>query len=83
MCDLETVKEGYNIIKSYHNNFAIVHCVSAYPTPPEDVNLALLQYYKTLFPDIPIGYSGHEQGINISIAAVMAGAKVIMSNLFK
>ncbi|XP_069544075.1 sialic acid synthase-like, partial [Brachyistius frenatus] len=33
--------------------------------------------YQKEFPDIPIGYSGHESGINISVAAVALGAKVI------
>lgn len=37
----------------------------------------LLQEYQKLFPDIPIGYSGHETGIAISVAAVALGAKVL------
>lgn len=37
----------------------------------------LLQEYQKEFPDIPIGYSGHESGIHISVAAVALGAKVI------
>lgn len=39
--------------------------------------LSLLQEYQKEFPDIPIGYSGHESGIHISVAAVALGAKVI------
>lgn len=38
---------------------------------------SLLQEYQKLFPDIPIGYSGHETGIAISVAAVALGAKVL------
>lgn len=36
-----------------------------------------LQEYQKEFPDIPIGYSGHESGISISVAAVSLGAKII------
>lgn len=36
-----------------------------------------LKEYQKLFPDIPIGYSGHETGIAISVAAVALGAKVL------
>lgn len=36
-----------------------------------------LQEYQKEFPDIPIGYSGHETGISISVAAVALGAKVV------
>lgn len=35
------------------------------------------QEYQKEFPDIPIGYSGHESGISISVAAVALGAKVL------
>lgn len=37
----------------------------------------MLKEYQKLFPDIPIGYSGHETGIAISVAAVALGAKVL------
>lgn len=39
--------------------------------------LSILKEYQKLFPDIPIGYSGHETGIAISVAAVALGAKVL------
>lgn len=37
----------------------------------------LLKEYQKEFPDVPIGYSGHEQGICITVAAVAMGAKVV------
>uniref|UniRef100_A0A8C1WL85 N-acetylneuraminic acid synthase b n=1 Tax=Cyprinus carpio TaxID=7962 RepID=A0A8C1WL85_CYPCA len=37
----------------------------------------LLQEFQKEFPDIPIGYSGHETGIHVSVAAVALGAKVL------
>lgn len=36
-----------------------------------------LQEYQKDFPDIPIGYSGHESGVSITVAAVALGAKVV------
>lgn len=39
--------------------------------------LSWFQAYQSAFPDIPIGYSGHETGIAISVAAVALGAKVV------
>lgn len=58
-------------------NYCVLHCVSAYPTIPKDVNLRLLSTYHHYFSDICLGYSGHEQGVGISTAAVLFGAKVI------
>lgn len=74
----ELVKEIYDFMK--HNgkrNFALMHCISSYPTPLEDINLRVIELYKRRFPDIVIGYSGHEIGIEVSIAATVLGAQII------
>lgn len=57
-------------------NYCLMHCVSSYPTQPEDAYLRLLELYREWFPDVLLGYSGHEQGIVISAGAVLLGAKV-------
>lgn len=57
-------------------NVCLMHCVSAYPTQPQDVNLRLLDVYRKWFPDVCLGYSGHEEGVAIAAAAVLLGAKV-------
>lgn len=74
----DTVQKIYETVSKYHKDFTLLHCVSAYPTPYEDVNLSVLKLYSSAFPDISIGYSGHELGIHISTAAVALGAKVIL-----
>lgn len=82
MQDMNRVREVYNMVKLFHTNFAILHCTSSYPTYPEDVNLRVIQTFQEEFPDISIGYSGHELGIVISIAAVSLGASVIFLLLY-
>lgn len=62
--------------KNSKTNYCLLHCVSSYPTPPQYVGLRLLDAYRKLFPTICLGYSGHEEGIAISAAAVVFGAKV-------
>uniref|UniRef100_A0A3Q4G9N8 N-acetylneuraminate synthase n=1 Tax=Neolamprologus brichardi TaxID=32507 RepID=A0A3Q4G9N8_NEOBR len=49
----------------------------AYPLDPKDVNLSVIRKYQEEFPDVPIGYSGHEKGIYITVAAVAMGANVV------
>ncbi len=58
------------------SNFILLHCNSTYPTPFKDVNL---KYLKTLrkISRSPVGYSGHERGIAVAIAAAAQGAVVI------
>ncbi|GAB4366786.1 MAG: N-acetylneuraminate synthase family protein [Elainellaceae cyanobacterium] len=56
--------------------YVLLHCNSTYPAPFKDVNLAYLDRLKEI-GDGPVGYSGHERDINVAIAAVAKGAKVI------
>jgi N,N'-diacetyllegionaminate synthase len=57
-------------------NITILQCNTEYPTPFEDVNLkAMLTIRDKL--DVKVGYSDHTEGIEVSIAAVSMGAKVI------
>ncbi len=54
----------------------ILHCTTAYPTPYEDVNLHAMMGIHDAF-DIPVGYSDHTLGIEVSLAAAAMGATVI------
>lgn len=76
MANFHTVKLIYKTVSKYHKNFALLHCVSSYPTPIEDINLNVINLYKQTFPDIVIGYSGHELGTDVCLVAVGMGAKV-------
>ena len=79
MSTLEEVRSALNIlIKSgmEKNKITILHCNTEYPTPMEDVNLkAMLTIKEEL--GVSIGYSDHTIGIEVSIAAVALGGKVI------
>lgn len=77
MQDMASVNKIYKTVKQIHTNFALLHCVSSYPTPPHEINLHVLQTYQQCFPDIVIGYSGHEVGYAVSTAAVALGAKIL------
>jgi N,N'-diacetyllegionaminate synthase len=55
----------------------VLHCNTEYPTPFEDVNLRAMVTIKAAFPGIQVGYSDHTLGIEVPIAAVALGAKVI------
>lgn len=58
------------------NNITVLHCTTEYPTPYKDVNLKAMNTIQSEF-NIPVGYSDHTIGIEISIAAVAMGATVI------
>ena len=56
-------------------NFALLHCNSTYPAPIQDINLSTMQDLRKIH-DL-VGYSGHERGINVSLAAAALGAVII------
>jgi len=55
---------------------ALLHCVSAYPTPPEETNLRAMATLRARF-GCPVGFSDHTPGLTVSIAAVALGASII------
>lgn len=57
-------------------DISLLHCTTEYPAPFEDVNLRAMLTLKQAF-DLPIGYSDHTKGIEVSIAAVAMGATII------
>lgn len=54
----------------------LLHCTTEYPTPLHEVNLLAMQTMRETFK-LPVGYSDHTAGINVSIAAAAMGATVI------
>lgn len=79
MANMDEVKATINVLfqaGTKKENLTILHCNTEYPTPFQDVNLkAMLTIEKEL--KVPIGYSDHTLGIEVPIAAVAMGAKVI------
>lgn len=77
MSTLEEVKRAYStLMESGAKSVSILHCNTQYPTPFEDVNLLSMDYLQEHF-DCVIGYSDHTLGIEIPLAAVARGAKII------
>lgn len=75
---MQTKKTVDKIVQIFDKKqFCLMHCVSSYPTLPKDVGLKRLKYYRNIYPDILLGYSGHEKGIFITQAAVLMGSVVI------
>lgn len=77
MSTIEELDEAVNAILKYNNQLIIKHCVSIYPTPDEKFNLMTIPFLKERYGSIPIGYSGHENDILPSLAAVALGANCI------
>ena len=83
MSDLVEVENAVNVIKKKSPNnpdLTLLHCTTEYPTPFAEVNLKAMPQLGVHF-SLPFGYSDHTLGIEVPIAAVALGAKVIEKHL--
>lgn len=55
----------------------LMHATSTYPLEPEEANLRAIATLRDRYPGVPVGYSGHERGLQISLAAVAIGAVAV------
>lgn len=77
MTTMEEVQEAINVLKKNGTvEMSLLHCTTEYPTPYNDVNLTAMNTMQREF-SMPVGYSDHTMGIEISIAAVAMGATII------
>lgn len=58
------------------NRLVLLHCVSEYPAPEDQINLRAMRTLGAVF-DCPAGYSDHTAGLDVPVWAVAAGAAVI------
>lgn len=79
MADMMEIEAAVNVLVNNgldKEEITILHCNTEYPTPMEDVNLKAMQTIGTEL-GVNIGYSDHTLGVEVPIAAVALGAKVI------
>lgn len=70
------IRESIALLRRKGAQYVLLHCNSTYPAPFKDLNL---RYMETLrqYGDCPVGYSSHDRGISVAVAAVALGANVI------
>lgn len=74
MCTSNQIEAAVNAIGD--TSHSILHCTSTYPAIAKEVNLSMIATLKKQY-DCPIGYSGHEAGLQITCAAIAFGANII------
>ncbi|MBI2055487.1 MAG: N-acetylneuraminate synthase family protein [Candidatus Sungbacteria bacterium] len=76
MSTLEEIDEAVETILPRNKDLILMHTVSDYPCAEDKVNLRMIGVLKNRY-GLPVGYSGHETGIAIAVAARALGAAVI------
>jgi N-acetylneuraminate synthase len=75
MSTMEQIHQG--VKTAGEKDLILMHCTSTYPCEPEELNLKMVETLRREFPNIPIGYSGHEVGLVPSAVAVALGACMV------
>lgn len=78
MSTAEEISEAVELLEPAE--LLILHCTSTYPCPPEEVNLSVIETLRRRY-DHPVGYSGHEEGLATTVAAVALGACYVERHL--
>ena len=73
------IRSAVELLDSLSVPYALLHCNSTYPAPDSDIQLQYIQRLRELHPIV--GYSGHERGTAITIAAVALGAVIVERHL--
>ena len=71
--DIDRILDTIN----FKNGVAFLQCVSVYPAGADQINLNVISEMKKRYPNNIIGYSGHDSGIVIPLAAYLKGARII------
>jgi N-acetylneuraminate synthase len=75
MSTLEQIDAAVDVLGT--DDLVILHATSTYPLPAEEANLRTIDTLRARYAGVPIGYSGHEPGLQISLAAATLGAAMI------
>lgn len=70
------IRESTMLLRTVGAQYALLHCNSTYPAPFKDLNLRYMDNLREL-GSCPVGYSSHDRGINIAVAAAALGANII------
>lgn len=78
---MEDIQRAYDAIMPINSHLAFLHCTATYPTQPEEMNLRVITTLRERFPETVIGLSDHYNGIAMSVAAYVLGARIIEKHL--
>ena len=76
MSTIKEIDRTIKFLKERNTDIALLHCVSKYPCPPEELNLKTIEFFKKRYK-LPIGFSDHSLGHESAVAAVNLGAAII------
>ena len=74
---MDDVQRAYDTVTPINPRLCLMQCTCGYPAEFAELDLRVIATYREKFPEVVIGYSGHDNGIAMPLAAYMLGARII------
>ena len=74
---IDDVQRAYDTLMAINPQVGILQCTAGYPASFEELDLRVIDQYRQRFPGAVIGYSGHDNGIAMPVAAYVLGARIV------
>src|SRR5262245_1009429 len=74
---IDDVQRAYDTIMPINTQLAILQCTAGYPAAFEELDLRVISAYRDRFPGAIIGFSSHDNGIAMPVAAYILGARIV------
>jgi sialic acid synthase len=75
--EIDDVQRAYDAILPINSQLAILQCTAGYPAAFEELDLAVMSQYRERFPQAVVGFSSHDNGIAMPVAAFVLGARIV------
>lgn len=79
--DIQDVRRACDTVLPLNSQLALLQCTAIYPARSEELNLSVIGTYRTEFPTVAVGFSGHDVGLEHSLTAYALGARVIEKHI--
>jgi sialic acid synthase len=74
---LDDVRRAYDTIAEENDQVALLQCTAGYPAEWDELDLNVIRTYRDVFPEAVVGFSGHDNGIAMAVAAYVLGARIV------
>ena len=74
---LDEIRRAYDTIMAINPQLCLLQCTAGYPAAWEELDLRVITQFRQEFPGAVVGFSGHDSGIAMAVAAFVLGARVV------
>ena len=74
---IEDVRRAHETLAEENGQVAVLQCTAGYPAEWDELDLNVIATYRTMFPETVVGFSSHDNGIAMAVAAFVLGSRIV------